>query len=185
MRGDERLVRLFSYYRDAELRGAGLLFKLMGRIEDPDSQVKLSFHLADETRHASLWTKRITELGAMPAPIADGYQTRIGRALGIPKTVIDLLALTVVVERRAQSRYEAHGQRPDVDSATRQLLAEVTKDEKWHLSWIEKKMYELAGPAAEHARARLEEYGAIERRVVEDLEAMEREAFGFSFADRA
>jgi bacterioferritin (cytochrome b1) len=181
---DERMVRLFSYYRDAELRGAGLLFKLIGRMEDPDSQVKLSFHLADETRHASLWTKRITELGAQPVAVDDGYQVRIGRALGIPKTLVDLLALTVIVERRAAARYEAHSRRPDIDPETRQVLEEVTRDEKWHLSWIEKKMYELAGDGGtERARARLEEYAAIERQVVEELEAKEREAFGFSFAD--
>jgi bacterioferritin (cytochrome b1) len=184
MHADERMVRLFSYYRDAEIRGAGLLFKLLGRMsDDPDSQVKLSHHLADETRHASLWTKRITQLGAMPVPVEDGYQTRIGRALGIPKTLIDLLALTVVVERRAQTRYEAHGRWPDVDPATREMLVEVTQDEKWHLSWIEKKMYEIAGPEAEKARARLEEYGRLEARVVDELQAMEKEAFGFSFAD--
>lgn len=185
MQADERLVRLFSYYRDAELRGAGLLFKLIGRMDDPDAQVKLSFHLADETRHASLWTKRITELGAVPMAVDDGYQTRIGRALGIPKTVIDLLALTVVVERRAQARYEAHGKRPDIDDATREVLLEVTRDEKWHLSWIEKKMYEIAGPEAEKARLRLEEYGTIEARVADELEAIERETFGFSFAELA
>jgi bacterioferritin (cytochrome b1) len=184
MRGDEQMVRLFSYYRDAELRGAGLLFKLLNRIDDPESQVKLSFHLADETRHAALWTKRITELGAKPEAIEDGYQRRIGRILGIPRTLIDLLALTVVVERRAQARYEAHAQRTDVDPATLEVLTEVTKDEKWHISWIEKKMYELAGPHADRARARLEEYGAIERQVAADLETLERETFGFSFVDR-
>lgn len=185
MDADERLVRLFSYYRDAELRGAGLLFKLIQRMGDPDSQVKLSFHLADETRHASLWTKRITEMGAVPVAVDDGYQTRIGRVLGIPKSLIDLLALTVIVEQRAASRYAAHARRPDVDPATREVLREVTQDEKWHVSWMERKMYEIAADAADQARSRLAQYAAIDRAVVGEMEAMERQAFGFSFAESA
>ena len=99
---DPRMIRLYSYYRDAELRGATLLLKLTMRVEDTESQIKLSRHLADETRHAWLWTKRITDLGHEPIQVDDGYQTRIGRAVGIPRSLIDLFALTVVVEERAQ-----------------------------------------------------------------------------------
>ena len=66
MAGEARLVTLFSYYRDAELRGATLLLKLLQRMDDTDAQVKLTKHLEDEVRHAWLWTKRITDLGGMP-----------------------------------------------------------------------------------------------------------------------
>jgi hypothetical protein len=55
MSADPRIVLLLNYYRDAELRGANLLFRLMSHLDVPDSQVKLSLHLADETRHAWLW----------------------------------------------------------------------------------------------------------------------------------
>ena len=67
---DPRMIRLYSYYRDAELRGATLLLKLTMRVEDTESQIKLSRHLADETRHAWLWTKRITDLGHEPIPVS-------------------------------------------------------------------------------------------------------------------
>lgn len=62
----QRLVSLMSYYLDAERRGANLLFRLLSHLDDPDSQTKLSLHLADETRHACLWTKRIEDLGGDP-----------------------------------------------------------------------------------------------------------------------
>ena len=52
-------VRLYSYYRDAELRGSNLLYRLLRILPDPESQTLLSEHLADETRHAWLWTERI------------------------------------------------------------------------------------------------------------------------------
>ena len=182
---DPRMIHIYSYYREAELRGATLLLKLLMRIDDPEAQIKLSRHLADETRHAWLWTKQITDLGFTPVPVADGYQTRLGLQVGIPKTLIDLFALTVVVEERAQYRYLAHARRPDVDPAVREVLHEVTKDETWHIGWIKNQLKELAeaNGGQEKMLETLARYRAIDRKVVADLEGRERAAFGFSFSD--
>ena len=183
---DARLVTLFSYYRDAELRGATLLLKLLQRMDDPDAQVKLTKHLEDEVRHAWLWTKRITDLGGVPEKVDDGYQRRIGLEVGIPRTLEQLLALTIVVEERALARYLAHAAAGEVDSDTRTVLHEVTKDEKWHLSWIEHKLRELAGTeGAGRVDALLARYREVDRRVFAELERKERQTFGFSFTDAA
>lgn len=182
---DSQMIRLYSYYRDAELRGATLLLKLTMRVENTEAQVKLSRHLADETRHAWLWTKRITDLGYEPVQVDDGYQTRIGRAVGIPRSLIDLFALTVVVEERAQRRYLEHAKRTDVDPETLAILHEVTKDEKWHIGWIKNELKAMARANGGEGkmRATLQRYRDIDRQVVADLLAKEREAFGFSFSD--
>jgi bacterioferritin (cytochrome b1) len=180
---DPRLVTLFSYYRDAELRGANLLMRLMNHLPDPDAQVKLSLHLAEETRHAWLWTKRITDLGGKPEFVQDGYQSRIGLKT-LPRSVIDLLALTVVVEERSHQRYLEHALRPDVDAETLAVLKEVTRDEKWHIAWIKGKLDELAtaeGGAA-RAQAAMEKYREIDRQVYGALVEKEREAFGGGLA---
>jgi bacterioferritin (cytochrome b1) len=171
----EKQILIFSFYRDAELRGARLLFNLLGHLKDADAQVKMSKHLADETRHAWLWTKRIADLGGVPVPIDDGYQRRLGLRTGVPRTIVDLLALTVVVEERAQRRYMAHAALPDVDDATREVLASVTEDENWHLAWIEKKMREIAAAEGneEHAERALERYREIDREVWATLAADE------------
>lgn len=183
---DARLVTLFSYYRDAELRGATLLLKLLQRMDDPDAQVKLTKHLEDEVRHAWLWTKRITDLGGVPEKVDDGYQRRIGHEIGIPRTLEQLLALTIVVEERALSRYLTHLAAPELDDETRVVLHEVTKDEKWHLSWIEHKVREMAGPdGAARIDALLTRYRDVDRRVFAELELKERVTFGFSLADAA
>lgn len=183
---DEKLLTMFSYYRDAEIRGATLLLKLMQRLDDPDAQVKLSKHLEEETHHAWLWTKRITDLGGMPVRVEDGYQRRIGLEIGIPKTYEQLFALTVVVEERAQRRYLAHAASPTVDPETRALLHEVTKDEKWHIAWMENKLREMAGPdGRERVDALLARYREVDERVFRELEAKEREAFGFSLSETA
>jgi bacterioferritin (cytochrome b1) len=174
---DEKLIRIFSFYRDAELRGARLLFNLVGHMKDRDGQVKISKHLADETRHAWLWTKRIADLGGMPLPVEDGYQRRLGLRAGVPRTLVDLLALTVVVEERAQSRYNAHLALPDVDQETRDVLQAVMDDESWHLAWIEDKMRDVARAEGNegHADVVLEKYRAIDREVYAQLAQDEAE----------
>ena len=177
MSAKDKQILIFSFYRDAELRGARLLFNLMGHLKDADAQLKMSKHLSDETRHAWLWTKRIADLGGAPVHIDDGYQRRLGLRAGVPKTVIDLLALTMVAEERAQSRYIAHSALPDVDPETREVLKAVTEDESWHLSWIEKKLREIAKEqgAEQAADEAIERYRRIDREVYAMLAADEAE----------
>src|SRR5579862_160366 len=179
MAADPRQIILLNYYRDAELRGANLLFRLMSHLDDPESQVKLSLHLADETRHAWMWTKRITDLGGEPAKVADGYQTRIGLRV-VPRNLIDILALTVVVEERSHQRYTDHAGRGNVDPETMAVLSEVTKDEKWHISWIKAKLEEIAQSepdGIEKMNAAMERYREIDRQVYSELLAKERAIF--------
>ncbi|MAE94253.1 MAG: hypothetical protein CL910_06290, partial [Deltaproteobacteria bacterium] len=72
-------VLIYSYYRNAEMHGSNLLLRLMRLLKDPVSQVNLTRHLADEARHAWIWTKRIRELGRAPIVVSDGYQVRMGQ----------------------------------------------------------------------------------------------------------
>ena len=173
----DKQILIFSFYRDAELRGARLLFNLIGHLKDADSQLKMTKHLSDETRHAWLWTRRIADLGGSPVMVPDGYQRRLGMRIGVPRGIVEVLGLTVVVEERAQSRYMAHAALPNVDAETREVLKAVTEDETWHLSWIEKKMREVAREEGQeaHADAILERYRQIDREVFATLAADEAE----------
>lgn len=173
-------VVLFSYYRNAEQHGANLLFRLLKHLDDPDAQAMLSQHLAEETHHAWLWTDRILRAGHKPMMVCDGYQTRIGRAAGMPRDVVDLLALTVVVEQRALRRYQHHLRRPDLDADTEQVLRTVTKDEAWHIDWIRKHGRQLALERGEPERfdEAIKKYRAIDEEVTSHLEAKEREIMG-------
>lgn len=175
MTADPRLIELMSYYREAETHGAELLLRILRKMDDdPQAQIKMTLHAADEARHAWLWTKRIHELGATPVPVSHGYQDRIGTRT-IPRKVIDLLALTVVVEERSLARYKEHAARPDTDPETLAILEEVTGDEKWHMSWIREKLASLAAETGDEARAAemLEKYREIDREVYGELRAME------------
>ena len=181
----ESLVRIFSYYRDAEIRGAALLMKMMARERDPEAQVLFSRHIDDETRHAWLWTKRIKDEGALPVEVPDGYQRRLGKALGIPTTLIDLFALTVVVEERSVKRYTEHARSGICDPKTLAVLREVTQDERWHISWMEEWLTKLARADGKEDRVAdvLARYRRVEEQVFEEMKDMEREWIGFSFSD--
>lgn len=169
-------VLVYSYYRDAELRGSNLIYRLLRILEDDESQVLLSKHLADETRHAWLWTERIRELGSVPMKIDDGYQVRIGRRAGLPRHPVDLLALTVVVEQRALKRYKEHLKRDGVPPRTLEVLHAVSEDEGWHIDWVRQKGRELARREGTPERfdEALERFRKIDREVWAELEAVEQ-----------
>jgi len=172
----ERLLTVMSFYREAELHGARLLLVMHNHLRDPDSQMKLTRHLADETRHAFLWTKRITDMGGAPITITNGYQHRLGLRFGVPKDTIDLLALTSVAESRALERYRSHAQQEDVDDKTLEVLKAVSADENWHLAWVDAKMKEIAERRGDAGRA---------IRALERVRAVEREVYATFIAEEA
>ena len=167
---------IYSYYRDAEMRGSNLLYRMLRIVDDPQTQVNLSRHLADETRHAWLWTKRIQEIGAVPSAIPDGYQVRMGKVGGVPRHPIELFALTLVAEQRAMRRYAEHLERPEVPSPTREVLRTASQDEVWHVAWVEKKLQDLAKQTGDARRidAALEKFRRVDLEVVAELEETER-----------
>ena len=172
---DQR-IRVMSFYREAELHGARLLLVMHNHLRDTDSQIKLTRHLADEARHAFLWTKRIFDMGGTPHSIVDGYQHRLGQRFGVPKDTIDLLALTSVAESRALGRYQGHAQQEGVDDDTLAVLKAVTVDEKWHLAWVDAKMREIAKDRGDEERA---------NRALERVRAIEREVWATFVAEEA
>jgi rubrerythrin len=167
-------IWLLSYYRDAELRGADLLQRLLRRTNDPELQINLTRHLADEARHAWLWTELICKLGGAPAAIRDGYQHRLRRQVGLPSSVLDLLVLTHVVEERVQQRYREHAARPGEDPRTIAVLHAIVTDEEWHLAWVrEWLMKQEKKEGRTRITAALDHYRALEVNAYTELMAEE------------
>lgn len=135
-----QLHRLLNQYRSAEIRGAGVILRL-GRLAD-SSELRANFtkHLRDEGVHAWMWTRALEKLGLEVEDVDDPYQQKLGAAFGLPRSVEELLALTIVSERRGVASYEEHlaceGNPPDVDRALRAIL----KDERWHVEWISEEL---------------------------------------------
>jgi rubrerythrin len=180
---DPRAVRLLSYYRDAELRGATLLLHMAAHEDDPWAQASLTRHVADEARHAWLITQRIAALGAAPEAVDDGYQKRMGRAAGVPRTLLDLYAVTLVAEERARARYVSHLGSGIADAETAALLRTISADEVWHLQWVRRRLDSFAAATdAAHVAATLQRYHDADAAVTADLAALERDTLGFSLS---
>lgn len=163
-------IWVLSYYREAELRGADLLQRLLRKADDPRLQINLTRHLADEARHAWLWTELIYELGGVPAAIRKGYQHHLRQQVGIPSSVFDLLALTHIVEERVQQRYQEHAARPGEDPRTVAVLHTITADEDWHLAWVRQWLAEQeSNEGGERVETILDRYRALEANAYAEL----------------
>ncbi len=183
---DPRMIRLLNYYRDAELHGAGLLMYMAEIEREPSAVAKLTRHIADETRHAAIITRHISDLGGKPQRVCDGYQRRMARAGGIPRTLLELYAATHVAESRAQARYTAHLRSVHADPHTASILRSISSDEEWHLTWVDGRLRDFAAingrPTIDAALRRFRDADAV---VCADLAGLERETFGFTFAETA
>jgi len=178
MTAHRRTLEVFNYYRDAELRGVELLLRLVALLpDDPEAQMHLTRHIVEETQHAWLWTKHIVERNGRPTTVRRGYQARMGLRI-LPRSLLDLLALSIVVEERSLLRYREHAARPGIDDATQRVLRRVAADEEWHLTWMRAKLVDLvkddAGAAA-HVEAVSERYRRVDEEVYLELAAYERE----------
>jgi bacterioferritin (cytochrome b1) len=170
-------ILLFNYYREAELRGADLILRLINRMDDLGLQEKLARHLADETNHAWLWTERIRALGGVPVRIDNGYHRHLRRKTGLPANLLDLVALTYVVEERSRKRYEEHAARPGVDPDTLTVLNELQADEKRHLTWVAEKLANMAeSEGQEKVSAALNRYRGLEAEAFAEMLADEQRA---------
>ena len=137
---DVDVIWILNQYRSAEIRGAGVILRL-GRLADrSDLRANFSRHLRDEGVHAWMWTRAIQELGGQVLDVEDAYQVRLGTAFGLPKTLNELLALTIVSERRGVTTYEDHLRQPDLPNCVERTLRGILRDERWHVEWIEEEL---------------------------------------------
>lgn len=136
MESEIQKVRLLNYYRAAELHSAELLQHLLQKTDDPELQITLTRQLADETRHIQLWTDLICELGGTPTVIRKGDRPYVQWQAGKTASVLELLALTHVVEERLQHCYREHAARGGEDPRIVAVLQAIATDEDWHLAGV-------------------------------------------------
>lgn len=129
---------LLQYYREAEIRSADLLQRLLRYVDDPALQIDLTHQLADEARHIQLWTEIIEARGGCVTPVKKGYRNCLQRRTGNPTNILDLLALTHAVEERVQQRYHAHASRVDDQCHIGETLRSLVGDESWHLAGVQR-----------------------------------------------
>lgn len=129
------LARL-NFYRASELHGGLVLGQLVRRVREPGLMLELTRHSAEEVAHAQLWTETILAVGGTPRPVRDTYQTYYAKAIGAPASVLQVLALTQIFERRVYRHFLDHARMPGTHPAVRATLERMCEEEKHHLSWV-------------------------------------------------
>jgi acyl carrier protein/rubrerythrin len=137
---DENELWILSYYRASELAGALVMGRLAGLTDDDDLRVNLTEHCAEEAGHAWLWTRTILEVGGKPLKVSETYQTRYYAETGPPTTVIEVLALTQVFERRVMKHFRHHLSRPGTHPAVARTLRQMIADEAGHIGWVKRRL---------------------------------------------
>lgn len=163
-------IWILSYYRESELAGGLVMGRLSQEADDDALRAKLTEHCAEETRHAALWSETIQRLGAQPRRVRETYQSRYHEKLGGPRSMLDVLALTQVFERRVVRHFTAHLSWPGTHPAIAETLRTMIADEAGHISWVREW---LDGYAALHGKAvvqaKLREYEAVDREIYAEV----------------
>lgn len=177
MNQDELYV--LSYYRACELAGSILFGRLAMHTSFDRLRSPLTHHCLEEAEHAWLWTKVIEDLAETPLKITDPYQTEYGKEYGMPSTIVEILCLTQVFEKRTLQHFSFHRDLPGTHPRVREALQKMIDDEEGHIGWVRDELdaYERTHPG-EVSRV-MAELEAIDRRVYARL--LEREAFANVF----
>lgn len=166
-------VWLLSYYRESELAGSLVMGRLAQRTDDDLLRANLTEHCAEEARHAWMWSETIRRLGRLPRRVRETYQIRYYQRLGAPRTMLEILALTQVFERRVVRHFRAHLAWPGTHPVIAETLRTMIADEAGHISWVREW---LDGYAASHGRAvvddTLRRYEAADREIYAELSAL-------------
>ena len=132
--------QLFAFYRETDLYVSRLLIKLLTLPRSDRFTLRLWRHLADQTRHASLWSEHLEllrthnlhlDINALcdkrPSP----------DQLDEPGC---LLREILMVEEFLLKSYQTHSALESLDTRTQDLIVGLVEDEKWHLQSVRAKL---------------------------------------------
>ena len=175
---DKSEVSLLNFYRASELHGGLILGQMVRRTRDPELILQLTKHSAEEVMHAQLWTETIVAIGAKPAPVRDTYQNRYVEVVGAPITLLEVLALTQVFERRVYRHFMLHLRRPGVHPIVAATLSRMLEEEKGHLSWVKHWLDAQSRTRGIEVRNVMRKYALADQRIYDVLS----EEYGFRTA---
>jgi len=159
---------ILSYYRESELAGGLVMGRLARETDDDDLRVHLTEHCAEEANHAWLWTQTILKVGGTPKRVAETYQTRYYAEIGMPTSLLEILTLTQVFERRVIRHFRAHLKWPDVHPIVAETLHRMIEDEVGHISWVKDRLDRYAAEKGEAIVAEtMRRFTEVDKRVYE------------------
>jgi acyl carrier protein len=166
MQISENDLWILSYYRESELAGALVMGRLARETDDDELRVNLTEHCAEEAHHAWLWTQTILAVGGTPRRVSETYQSRYYAAVGTPASMLEVLALTQVFEKRVIRHFRAHLRWPNVHPRVAETLRRMIEDEVGHISWVKDRLDRYAAELGAHVVAEtMRRYEEIDRQV--------------------
>jgi bacterioferritin (cytochrome b1) len=162
-------IALLNFYRASELHGGLILGQMVRRARDPRLILNLTRHSAQDMIHAQLWTETIIAIGGRPAPVRDTYQTRYVQAVGTPRTMLEVLALTQIFEQRAYTHFTQHLRLPGIHRAVATTLRRIIGEERRHLAWVKAWLDEQAERRGQEVRDVLRLYARADQRIYDSL----------------
>jgi hypothetical protein len=166
---DDNEVSLLNFYRASELHGGLILGQMVRRTRDAGLIMQLTRHSAEEVMHALLWTETIVAVGGKPSPVRDTYQNRYVEIVGTPITLLEVLALTQVFERRVYRHFMLHLRRPGVHPVVAKTLQRMIEEERGHLSGVKYWLDEQAKLKGREVADVIRRYQAADQSVYDTL----------------
>ena len=127
---------ILSFYRTSEINGSLFFGRLAKSIPPGPIQHDMTKHFSDEGVHAWYWTSCLQRLGSEPLRLDETYQDRYLVAAGLPTNLMEILAITLVFEKRVIGQYALHRAIPDLEVEVRETIERIMQDEKWHIEWV-------------------------------------------------
>jgi acyl carrier protein len=159
---------ILSYYRESELVGGLVMGRLARETDDDDLRVHLTEHCAEEVHHAWLWTETIRKVGGTPKRVAETYQTRYYAEIGMPVSLLEILTLTQVFERRVIRHFRAHLRWPNTHPVVAETLHQMIEDEVGHIGWVKDRLDRYAAEKGEALVAdTMRRFAEVDERVYE------------------
>jgi bacterioferritin (cytochrome b1) len=186
MQVSDRELWTLNFYRNSELHGALLMGRLARTLTDTSLLAHATRHCATEARHAAILSETIAALEGRIDPHVTTVQEHYSAKGGIPATLVDLLILSEVLEKRVLATYREHVATPDLHPVIRGALSAilVEMEEEDHgdeESWIEAA---LEQQPKDHVEAAERKWRAVDATVVSELEEMANAKFSADGAAR-
>ena len=121
--------------------------------------------------HALLWTETIVAVGGKPSPVKDTYQNRYVEIVGTPISLLEVLALTQVFERRVYRHFTQHLRRPGVHPIVATTLQRMLDEERGHLKWVKLWLDKHAANRPTEVREVMRRYAAADELIYAAISA--------------
>src|SRR5258708_8470621 len=163
-------ARLFAFYRETDLYVSRLLIKLLTLPRSDRFTLRLWRHLADQTRHASLWSERLELLGTHDLHLDINALCDKRPSPDQLDELACLLREIAMVEEFLLKSYQTHSALESLDTRTRDLMVRLVEDEKWHLQSVRAKLKMVDVPSdGISADSRSRRFRAVEEELYDTL----------------